>query len=598
MRPLIPLLALALCATTSAFAEPNELIVVLTDTGRTCQSGLPVLTPHPEAARYLPALTTGVSGRLLRAYRLQQRWLAAREGRAVEPAYLLLSSNQGGFPRTGFCLDEVAKPEAGFVDLQASQRISGAFGAIDQIFPHEQLHIILRQLAGEPPVGGANQVHAIGVRTDPQVAFNEGLAEHIQVLAIDDAEALPETAALRNDIERRARADRQLEAYRQTLAARWAPAARYRLGFVLWFGSAEQVLRYHGVKDNRFAWEPAIPERLLVPRDPYGAYLVENVVPGDAGQPRKSQGRLRATEGVVAAFFLRLVIAPTTQHRYEDAAFYQAFGTDAGAVPPIENAYLKVFTVLAEAKAFDITAFARAYRARFPVEADTVQRVADDLGLDLEHDAPAVWVLNNAFTTGTTLFDQYRGVPRAHTFDLNAASLVDLLGVPGMTRSAASAILGGGPYQAPSDLARVTGVSPELASEFSRMSSAMAAMMSDAARDEETLSLMAIFTPTIWRAGGWLAVCAALSAAAYRGVRRQSPWRLAAAGLGVALTGLPAAWVLETAWWMPAAIPLVLFALPAGTWQLVRKLPREAVRVFTAWMAASLPVLLVTRPLG
>lgn len=433
MRRLLPLLALALCAASSAFAEPNDLIVVLTDTGRTCQSGLPVLTSHPQSARYLPALTTGVSGRLLRAYRLQQRWLAAREGRAVEPAYLLLSSNQGGFPRTGFCLDEIAKPEAGFVDLQASQRISGAFGAIDQIFPHEQLHIILRQLAGEPPVGGANQVHAIGVRTDPQVAFNEGFAEHIQVLAIDDAEALPETAALRNDIERRARADRQLEAYRQTLAARWAPAARYRLGFVLWFGSAEQVLRYHGVKDNRFAWEPAIPERLLVPRDPYGAYLVENVVPGDAGQPRKSQGRLRATEGVVAAFFLRLVIAPTTQHRYEDAAFYHAFGTDAGAVPPIENAYLKVFTVLAEAKAFDIAAFARAYRARFPVEADTVQRVADDVGLDLEHDAPALWVLNNAFTTGTTLFDQYRGVPRAHTFDLNAASLVDLLGVPGMT---------------------------------------------------------------------------------------------------------------------------------------------------------------------
>ncbi len=572
--------------------------MVLADTGRTCQEGLPVLTRHPQAERYLPVLTTGLSGRLVRAYRLEQQWLAARDGRKVEPAYLLLSSSQGGFPRTGFCLDEEAKPKAGFVDLQASQRPSGVFGAIDQIFPHEQLHVILHQLAGEAPAGGANQVHAIGVRTDPSVAFNEGFAEHIQVMAIDDPEAQPDTAALRTDRERRARADRQMEAYRRTLTARWAPAARPRLGFVLWFGSAEQALRYHGVKDNRFAFAPAIPERLLGPGDPYGAYLVENVVPGDAGEPRKSQGRLRATEGVVAAFFVRLVSAAPTQHRYEDAAFYEAFGTSANAVPPVENAYLKVFTVMAEAKVFDVVAFARAYRARFPAEADIVLRVAGEIGLDLDHDATEVWMLNNAFTTGTTLFDQFRGIPRAHTFDLNAASLVDLLGVPGMTRPVADAILAGGPYQAATDLARVPGVSPVLASEFTRMSSAMATMMSNAAGEEDTLSLMAIFKPTIWRAVGWIVICAALSAAAYRMVRRQRPWRLALAGLGVALTGLSVAWVIETTWWMPVAIPLVAFAVPAATWQLARKQPREAALVLAAWSAATLPVLLLITPLG
>lgn len=583
---------------TTAAAEPWELVVVLADTGRTCQSGLPVLTRHPQAERHLPVLTTGMSGRLVRAYRLEQQWLAARDGRAIEPAYLLLSSNQGGFARTGFCLDDEPKPQAGFVDLPASQRLSGAFGAVDQIFPHEQLHVILHQLAGEVPTGGANQVHAIGVRTDPHVAFNEGFAEHIQVMAVDDPEAQPDTAALRSDVAPRARADRQLDAYRRTLVARWAPAARPRLGFVLWFGSAEQVLRYHGVKDNRFAFAPAIPERLLEPGDPYGAYLLDNVMPGDAGQPRKSQGRLRATEGVVSAFFLRLVNAAPAQQRREDAAFYRAFGTRAAAVPPVENAYLKVFTVMAEARTYDVVAFARAYRARFPAEAATVQRVADEIGLDLEHDAPEVWMLNNAFTTGTTLFDQYRGIPRAHTFDLNAASLVDLLGVPGMTQAAANAILAGGPYLAPSDLEGVAGVPTGLAAEFTRMSSDMTTMMSRGAGDEDTLSFLAIFMPAIWRALAWLAVCATLSAAAYRAVRRQGLWRLALAGLGVALLGLSAAWVLETAWWMPAAIPLVVFALPAATWQLARKRPREATLVFAAWTAAILPVLILSRPLG
>jgi hypothetical protein len=33
----------------------------------------------------------------------------------------------------------------------------------------------------------------------------------------------------------------------------------------------------------------------------------------------------------------------------------------------------------------------------------------------------------------TTLFDQFRALPRRHTFDLNAASLVDLLTVEGVT---------------------------------------------------------------------------------------------------------------------------------------------------------------------
>ena len=175
-----PLLSQVVCATvlvaagvlsaaaTKVSAQSPELVVVLADTGRTCQSGLPVLTRHPQAEHYRPVLTTGMSGRLVRAYRLEQQWLAARDGRVIEPAYLLLSSNQGGFPRTGFCLDGEPKPQAGFVDLPASQRPSGAFGAIDQIFPHEQLHVILHQLAGEAPDGGANQVHAIGVRTDPE----------------------------------------------------------------------------------------------------------------------------------------------------------------------------------------------------------------------------------------------------------------------------------------------------------------------------------------------------------------------------------------------------------------------------------------------
>lgn len=579
-------------------AEPTDLVVVLTETGRTCDSGLPVLMRHPQAATYLPVLKRGISGRLLRAYRWEQRWLAARDGREVESAYLLLSSSQGGFPRFGFCLDDARKPGVGYVDLHQSQRPSGVFGAIDQIFPHELLHVIARQLAGESPAGGANQVHAIAVRTDPAVAFHEGFAEHIQALAIDDADAAPETAALATDRERRDRAERQLEAYRRALTARWAPAPRARLGFVMWFGSAEQALRYHGVKANRFGYEPAIPDRLLVPGDPYRAYLLENIMPGEIGGRRKAPGRLRASEGAVAAFFARLATANPVRQRFENAAFYEAFGTTASDVAPIENAYLKIFTVLAEARPFNVVAFARSYSTRFPDEANVVRDMARDIGLDLDAGAPELWILNDAFTTGTTLFDQYRGIPRAHTFDLNAASLVDLLGVPGMTRAVANAILFGAPFEALDDLARVPGVTPALLGRFRQMGAAMTAMMADTVEEDAVLSLRAIFMPTIWRAVAWIAVGAAAGGVLYRSVRRVRVWRLVAIGTTAAFSGLAAAWILETTWWMPATIPLVVFACPAAAWQLAHKRPREAARVFVGWLLATLPTLAITRPMG
>jgi hypothetical protein len=243
-------------------------------------------------------LTRGFSGRLLRLYRWEQQYLARRDGRRIEPAFLLLSGHQGGFPRFGFCLGSERKPETAYVDLHREGAVDGRFGAMDQVFPHELLHVVLHQLAGEPPAGGANQVHVLGVRTDPFVAFNEGLAEHAQVASVDDPEASPATAALARDPGPVEVTERRLRAYRRALAARWSPATRARLGFLLWYNQAEQTLRYHAVKANRYVREPDVPARLLAPGDPYAAYLLGSVLPGDGRGPLKSPGRLRATEGV------------------------------------------------------------------------------------------------------------------------------------------------------------------------------------------------------------------------------------------------------------------------------------------------------------
>jgi hypothetical protein len=162
---------------------------------------------------------------------------------------------------------------------------------MDQIFPHELLHVIVRQLAGERRGGGSNQVHAIGVRTDPETAFEEGFAEHAQVMALDDADALPETRAVAGDVALRAWADRKFDDYERALTARFSPGARARIAFPLWFGRAEQTLRYHGVRENLFSLARPVPPRLRSARDPYAAYLFENILPADPAIREAAAGR-------------------------------------------------------------------------------------------------------------------------------------------------------------------------------------------------------------------------------------------------------------------------------------------------------------------
>ncbi len=581
----------------AADAASLPLLVVLTDTGRTCGDGLPVLTRHPDAARHVEVLNRGFSGRLLRLYRHVQERRRRTDGTPVEPAYLLLSTTQGGFPRFGFCLDAEEKPSAGYVDLHRNGRLSGAFGAMDQIFPHELLHVVTRQLSGVPPDGGSNQVHAIGVRTDRYQAFNEGFAEHAQVMAVDDPDAVADTAALAQDPEPRARAWQNLEAYRRALVSRWAPAPRHRIGFLFWFSSTEQILRYHAVKANLFAREPDVPVRLLDTDDPWFAYLLEHVMPGRPDASLKPTPRLLSTEGVVAAVMTRWLTLPDVQRRFEDDAFYEAFGGRAAEVPPLENAYLKLFRVLADARPHDITGLARAYRLRYPAEASALDDVLEREGIDLTWNAPEIWLATRGFVTGTTLFDQYRGLPRPHTFDLNAASVVDLATVPGLGSDAAATLRAGLPYASLDDVRARGGLSASVVDELDRMRLAFETLRASSAAAEETLSLRALFWPSIWRAVLWMLVGALVGGVLYRLARRAPGWRAALNGTGAGVCGLLCAWIIDAPWWFAPAVPLALFGMPAVLWHLWRKRWSDARQVALAWVLAVLPVVAISRPL-
>jgi hypothetical protein len=600
-------------------AGPQEagappLLEVLRETGGT-RDGLPVYGPHAEAGRYVAALCRGLSGRLLRLYALEQRYLQAQTGTRPEPAYLLVSSHMGGFPRFGFYLGSLDKRSAGYVDLPATPRIGGRFGAMDQIFPHELGHVILVQLAGPPKRGGSNQMHAIGVRTDPYNAFNEGFAEHFQVMAVDDPDALPETRALLPDRFFERRTSMQFREYAQELQAGWPAPGRRRIAFPLWFSGAEQALRYYAVRANGFSRQPQTADRLLH-ADPYNAYLLDNMLPGRPSDPPKNAPQLASTEGVVAALFVAWLTDPQIQNIRRDAAFYRPFGVNAESVTPLENAYLKLFHALLASRPSDVQEAIAGYEASFPDEAPVLDRVVRAISLGQGfRSGPAVWLANDDFRIGTSVFDQFRTQPRVHTFDLNAASLVDLVAVPGVTRQLAEAIRRGAPYGSVEDLGRVHGMDPPLLRRFRVLQQRSVAMHENAAEEESHLSLAAILRPYLLRVAALIAVAGVLGGAAYRVAVPRSWWRAILNGLAAASVGF----LLEVALDLPLAVlamvgPPLLLGVPAALLCLVfpartarqvaaRRPHREppargrlALAVLFAWVLAALPLVLIMTP--
>lgn len=218
-------LSLTTILATATPQAPPPTLIILVPTGRV-EDGLPVLERHPDPQATLDVLTRGYSGRLLRLFALSQEYLRRTRGRAPQPAYLAFTDTPGGFPRTGFVLDGVRHPDAGWVDLRRTSRLTGRHGATDQIFPHELFHVLAFQLAGPPQRDGGNQIHALGVRTDPVMAFHEGLAEHAQVMAIDDPDAAADTAALRVDQPSLDRARSDIDRYAADLRRWWMPIER------------------------------------------------------------------------------------------------------------------------------------------------------------------------------------------------------------------------------------------------------------------------------------------------------------------------------------------------------------------------------------
>ena len=587
-------LFIAIALLTGLATSSDAQVVILTPTGET-RDGLPVMRRHSEPAPTMAVLTRGYSGRLLRLYALEQEYLRRKSGISPESAYLVLSDRQGGFAKFGFYLADQKKPDAGWIDLPRSLRLSGRFGTMDQIFPHELLHVIVRQLAGPPRVSGCNQIHALGVRTDPVVAFNEGFAEHAQVLSIDDPDGVEDTRALPGRADIQTRADRELASFARDLTMRWWPVEPLRLRFLLWFGQTEQVQRYHAVKANLFARLPAVPQTLLA-CDPYRAYLVQSVMPGSPDGAAKPANVVLSTEGGVAHLFWRVMTDASLQRRYREEEFYEAFGVSRDAVTTFENVYLKLFSVLHEVRPSTAAEALRGWARVHPADASDVERIARTalLGQDLPA-APEIWLANEALQTGTSLFDQFRALPRPHTFDVNAALPLDWLAVPDVTSDLAARLIADAPYASLDALIASPALSVPLRSRIAGMRTAMTRVALQKSEDEELLDVWAIVRSYLLRLAGvvFVATVAAAWLARTAGVRHY--WTAALISLTATTLVVSLTWVITSPEWYRVAAPIVFGGAPWAAWLLARRRGvQAAARAMVTWALAAVPALVLT----
>jgi hypothetical protein len=214
-----------------------------------------------------------------------------------------------------------------------------------------------------------------------------------------------------------------------------------------------------------------------------------------------------SSEGVIAHLFWRFFTDPALQRADPGAAFYASFGVSAADVSSLDNVFLKFFAALFDSRASTAADLLRAYARMFPAEAADVDRVvrAALVGQSLPS-APELWLRNDGLMTGTSLFDQYRALPRPHTFDANAATRLDWMSVPGVSRADAETMLAGVPYATYDALAAAAPAT--LRPGITTMSTAMATLLSRGADEEETLSLTTILLSYVWRLIGVLLVTA------------------------------------------------------------------------------------------
>jgi hypothetical protein len=397
----------------------------------------------------------------LQIHKILQVYLFNTRGKPMEPAYLALTQNQGGYAREGFAImshgDHLVKPESFYVDVNENtlDRDFRSLMSITQLYPHELGHVMYRLLSSSDTIEASSKninVHFFSVTTDYLIAFNEGFAEHMENIARlfeDNQEVVGGITTDSAEVVRKSR--RVIRGFRRDFEHPLR-FGFYKMSMLGWYQQFEDYKRFayplHGLAKYANA---SISTR----------NVQSNLIYRNAGVDFDTSTLLNvvqqmSTEGPISSFFTQLSLTGL-KDRYQAKIFYQPFVEDTSSlvVPvqvftPLENLFIKYFYVLDRYVTFEKTEkshlidFIDGYLSTFPDEREEVlQAFETATGLEYHNEVPPqVWLLVKNRSHGIMAMDAFAGLSMPfYTFELNAAEREDLMMIQGVSESDAEAIL-------------------------------------------------------------------------------------------------------------------------------------------------------------
>ena len=363
-----------------------------------------------------------------------------------EPAYLLLSSEQGGFPNFGFCLKKgdgnyLDKRKTPYIELvKNNNRKENFLGSMTQIYPHEMGHIIYQMLSGITQIDYPRSldVHYSTLTTDYRTSFHEGFAIHFENASRIYESNSDLKEAIAQDILRK---KKMLASYVSGYIRDFKLPLRldyYRSSMLVWYQNFDMLKRYEWVQSG---WTKFRNANINAKNTEKALFYRNSGIAQDRGQLRTLQQAL-ATEGVIATFFTKL-IESDLKYRYLSWDFYQPFLCNRESPPskpesffsPLMNLYTKIFVVLFKyvnsnrIERPQIIDFIDGYTQEFPEEEEKIRSIFKfATGYDIpDCIAPELWVLNKKHKHGFLVMDQFGGnIIPFYSFDLNTADAVDI----------------------------------------------------------------------------------------------------------------------------------------------------------------------------
>ncbi len=380
----------------------------------------------------------------------------------IEPAYLAITKNQGGFAKVGFIIKDgqnhIIKKNTSYVDITQEQATGSMdrLMSITQLYPHELGHVLIHMLCREDSLNNNTKnvnMHFFSVVTDYSTAFNEGFAEHIENVS----RTYEKNDNIKIGIE--------LDLNKIKKSAPYAISGferdfkfKFRLGFykasmLSWYQKYEDYKRHEQAQNGEIRYKAKglnlnnIEDNITFRNS--GVQLNKNEL--------RNYVQLNSTEGAISSFFTHLWKSELNE-QYLDPSFYQDFVFDSSMVivnpeslfNPLQNQFIKYIKILHNYITFNNSSksqlidFIDGYMQEFPSEAEKVKNIYKTaLGIEYSNLLPpSLWVLAKNYNHRLLVFDPFDAITiPIYSFDINAAEIEDFLTIEGFTSEDAKSIV-------------------------------------------------------------------------------------------------------------------------------------------------------------